>query len=238
MNKPQKTTLDPAIVLRTTVVRESDVIVTLLTGALGKISAIARGAKRSKRRFPGGIDIFDCAECELQSPRGSSHLFTLLSRGPRQAWLTIRHDLGKFRVASFCLEAADLFAPEGDHEGSLLYTPLVSSLQQINNALTQDLYYIAATRFAVKLLTASGVGPIDGGLITRDDVRDWWILLQQHDEITVEAPSSLVSEAFFLLFGYVEQIVGHRLKTHSNFYLSPHQEVFPSDESRSKRGVR
>ncbi len=44
-----------AYVLRTRAYGESDVIAVLLTRDFGKLSAIAKGAKRSKRRFAGGV---------------------------------------------------------------------------------------------------------------------------------------------------------------------------------------
>jgi DNA repair protein RecO (recombination protein O) len=43
----------PAIVLRTREYGESDKIVTFLSRTAGKFSGIAKGAKRSQRRFPG-----------------------------------------------------------------------------------------------------------------------------------------------------------------------------------------
>ena len=48
----------PAIVLRTREYGESDKIVTVLSRAAGKFSGIAKGGKRSQRRFPGTLEIF------------------------------------------------------------------------------------------------------------------------------------------------------------------------------------
>jgi len=45
-----------AIVLRTYPVRESDLLVTLLTRSEGKIHGVARSAKKSKRRFGGALE--------------------------------------------------------------------------------------------------------------------------------------------------------------------------------------
>ena len=47
---------EPGIILSTTAVREADLVVTLLGQSLGKLTAFAFGARRSKKRFPGGID--------------------------------------------------------------------------------------------------------------------------------------------------------------------------------------
>ena len=48
-------TLTPAIVLRTHAAREADLIVVLLTAARGRVECHARGARKSRRRFPGGL---------------------------------------------------------------------------------------------------------------------------------------------------------------------------------------
>ncbi len=45
----------PAIVLRTHAAREADLIVVLLTAARGRVECHARGARKSRRRFPGGL---------------------------------------------------------------------------------------------------------------------------------------------------------------------------------------
>ena len=44
--------------LRTREYGESDKIVTVLSRAEGKFSGIAKGAKRSQRRFPGTLEVF------------------------------------------------------------------------------------------------------------------------------------------------------------------------------------
>ncbi|MFV8756081.1 DNA repair protein RecO [Nannocystaceae bacterium ST9] len=50
-------TVSPAIVLRTHPAREADLIVVLLTEGRGRVECHARGARKSRRRFPGGLPI-------------------------------------------------------------------------------------------------------------------------------------------------------------------------------------
>ena len=50
--RPEST---PAVILRTRDFGESDKIVTLLSARAGKFSGIAKGAKRSQRRFAGAL---------------------------------------------------------------------------------------------------------------------------------------------------------------------------------------
>ena len=52
--------LTAAIVLRVTDYGEADRIVTLLTESHGKVSALARGAKKSRKRFGAALGLFGC----------------------------------------------------------------------------------------------------------------------------------------------------------------------------------
>lgn len=55
-----------AVLLRSVAYREADRIVTMLTEAHGKVSLIARSARASKRRFPGGaLEPFGLVEIEM-----------------------------------------------------------------------------------------------------------------------------------------------------------------------------
>src|SRR5690242_10873223 len=45
------------VVLRTTPLRESDLLVVLYTDTHGRVSAVARGARRSQRRFAGTLSL-------------------------------------------------------------------------------------------------------------------------------------------------------------------------------------
>jgi DNA repair protein RecO (recombination protein O) len=49
---------DNAFIINKTDYGESDIIITLFSASRGKISCIAKGAKRSRRRFPGSLELF------------------------------------------------------------------------------------------------------------------------------------------------------------------------------------
>ena len=49
---------DNAFIIHKTDYGESDIIITLFSASRGKISCIAKGAKRSRRRFPGSLELF------------------------------------------------------------------------------------------------------------------------------------------------------------------------------------
>lgn len=61
-----KTTV--GVLLRRTDYRDADLIVSLFTPDLGKISALARGARRSQRRFGGSLEPMHRLRLELSGP--------------------------------------------------------------------------------------------------------------------------------------------------------------------------
>jgi DNA repair protein RecO (recombination protein O) len=99
-----------AIVLAVSDYREADRLVTLFTLEHGKVRGIARGAKRSVRRFGGALEPFARLSVQMAltgslSRLDSVDLITLHHR--------IREDLLKIGYAGYACEATDLLLPEG-----------------------------------------------------------------------------------------------------------------------------
>ncbi|MBE7450342.1 MAG: DNA repair protein RecO [Kofleriaceae bacterium] len=65
------------VVLRTTAVGESDLVVALFTRELGRVSAIARGARSSRRRFAGGLGLLVHSELALARRARGAELWSL-----------------------------------------------------------------------------------------------------------------------------------------------------------------
>jgi DNA repair protein RecO (recombination protein O) len=63
-----------ALVLRRTPYGDADLIVTLFTSALGQVSAIARSARKSQRRFGGNLEPLHTLEVEVEQAAGSELL--------------------------------------------------------------------------------------------------------------------------------------------------------------------
>ncbi|MBN2297651.1 MAG: DNA repair protein RecO, partial [Deltaproteobacteria bacterium] len=92
-----------AIILHCIDFAESDKIVCALTRDKGVIHAIARGAKRSKKRFPGTLEPF----CEVTLDiftRRSGDLQRIESANLLRANLAIREDLEILAHASVLIE--------------------------------------------------------------------------------------------------------------------------------------
>src|SRR5882672_4724820 len=67
-----------AIVLRAVSYGESDRVVTLLGRTTGRLSALARGARKSQRRFAGGLGLCSVGEISVRE-RAGAELLTLES---------------------------------------------------------------------------------------------------------------------------------------------------------------
>ncbi|HEY3496065.1 MAG TPA: DNA repair protein RecO [Polyangiaceae bacterium] len=65
-----------ALVLRRTEYGEADLVLSIFTEAFGKISALARGARKSTRRFAGSLEAMHTLELRLEE-RPTSELFAV-----------------------------------------------------------------------------------------------------------------------------------------------------------------
>ena len=91
-----------AVVLRVVDYRESDRIVTLFTEQHGKVSAIARAARRSQKRFAGGLESLCVVEVTLDPGRGE--LETLREARPVLPCLALLTSLPRIEAAGAGLE--------------------------------------------------------------------------------------------------------------------------------------
>lgn len=107
-----------ATVLRAVPYGEADLIVHLLTDTLGRQDVYARSARKSAKRFVGGIGPFTLLEVELTP--GRDGLGTLRSSDVMRAWSGIAMDLPRVACGSLVLELVDATVQSGaDVEGLL-----------------------------------------------------------------------------------------------------------------------
>ena len=141
-----------AIVLATMDYRENDRLVTLFTRELGKLRGVARGAKRSVRRFGGAFELFARCDVELVPSEGLSQF-----RGadPRTIYPGIRHDLGAIAHAGYAAELVDALVPEGAPYPRL-FRLLTSYLEQLDSGASS----LSDRRFfEINLLNILGYRP-------------------------------------------------------------------------------
>jgi DNA repair protein RecO (recombination protein O) len=98
------------VLLRTTPYGEADLIVSLLTQEHGKISALARGARRSRKRFGGSLGPLLVCRFALR-PRGRGELFTLESAEVVHDYTALAADVGAYAHASYAIELVRELCP-------------------------------------------------------------------------------------------------------------------------------
>jgi DNA repair protein RecO (recombination protein O) len=101
-----------ALVLRAVDFGESDRIVHLLTPAAGRLPAIAKGARRSRRRFPGTLDLFNQLAVQVVRSRPGT-LARLEGARLLHTFESIRVGAERFALGCYLLELLDRLAPEG-----------------------------------------------------------------------------------------------------------------------------
>ena len=106
------TLVTEALVLRVVDFGESDRILPLLTPETGRLTAIAKGAKRSKKRFSGTLDFFNHlrVQAERRPARAMARLeHTALLR----SFTELRESPARFGLGCYLLELLGKLAPEG-----------------------------------------------------------------------------------------------------------------------------
>ncbi len=123
-----------ALVLRAVDFGESDRIVHLLTPLTGRLTVIAKGARRSRRRFPGTLDFFN--ELRVQVDRRRPGAMARLDEARLlRSFVGIRRSSRRFALACYLLEMLDRLAPEGGAGPDLraLFDYAVSALEVIES---------------------------------------------------------------------------------------------------------
>ena len=144
----------PAIVLRSWAYGESDKIVSFLTRDFGKIRGIAKGAKRSRRRFLNVLEPFTLVQLRFHQRSNSALAFVHACD-----WVCVFRDitrtLAKIAHASYLVEITDELTRDGDDSLSL-FDHLLDGLRFLekNEASTEFI-----TAFELTLLRLAGFQP-------------------------------------------------------------------------------
>ena len=101
-----------AILLRAVDFGESDRIVHLLTPRTGRLTAIAKGARRSVKRFAGTLDLCNLLRVQVEQRRRSS-MARLDQATLVHPYLGLRAQPVRFALACTLIEVVDRMAPEG-----------------------------------------------------------------------------------------------------------------------------
>lgn len=145
----------PAIVLRAWPFGESDKIVCFLTEENGKITGIAKGAKRSRRRFINSLEPFSLVNLRFQD-RAHSNLAFILASDLSFGFKYLLASLEKITFASYLVEITDGLIGERE-ENRLVFQHLKDGLMYLEE---QPPSLMFLTAFELKLLRLAGYRPL------------------------------------------------------------------------------
>ena len=145
-----------ALLLRRVEYGDADLVLTLLTQKLGKVSALARGARKSSKRFSGALEPMHTLSIELDERTGAE-LFTLVSAKLVVPRAKILDSLPAMEAAGRALSWARRAAPPRtpEPEPYAVLTTLLDRLAAANDAVSSQL---ALAEAGLALLTAFGWG--------------------------------------------------------------------------------
>lgn len=121
----------PAVVIYVTDYGESDKIITLYTLKYGKAAAIAKGAKRSKKRFVNKLEYFSLLDIIADSGKHSS-LLRIDQAELVNPFPSLRKSVDRYTGAMLICELMRLWTREHDCD-ELLYALLVWSLEKLDS---------------------------------------------------------------------------------------------------------
>jgi len=126
-------------------------ILTLLGRSTGKVSAIAKGARKSTSKMRSSVQLFSQGNYLLY--RGKS-LYTLTQCETKEPFLILRQDLSKFAYASYCVEIIREALPEGE-----VNLPAYNLLSNVLKMMCISDERLAARLFDFRMLKISGYLP-------------------------------------------------------------------------------
>jgi DNA repair protein RecO (recombination protein O) len=143
------------ILLRSIPYGESDRIVTFFTQEYGKVKGMAKGARRSRKRFVNALENFSCGQL-MFSRKNREGLAWIEACDVRNHFPGIRADMDKTLTASYFIELVDAFTLEGKkNEG--LFSLLLDFLHHLDGGSSSEgLVRI----FELRLLKHLGYEPV------------------------------------------------------------------------------
>jgi DNA repair protein RecO (recombination protein O) len=143
-----------ALLLRAVDYSEADRIVTLLTADFGKASFIARGARRSKKRFSGTLQPFQLLRVELSHGRGE--LGTLARAQIVRPFPRVLGDLARMGAGFAALELVRELLPEREADPAPLGLTL-ELLDRLDQVAAPSARLLVC--FEARLLSLCGFAP-------------------------------------------------------------------------------
>ena len=153
MPKPARQFRTQAIILSRRDFGESDRLLKLFTPDYGKLSAIAKGARRPRSKLGGHIELFARSDVLIHKGR---NLDILVQAELIDPYLGLRDDLDRGAYANYVAELLDRFTADEDVSQADLFALLHQSLRRIADTADPRL---AARFYELHLLDLAGFRP-------------------------------------------------------------------------------
>ena len=141
-----------AVVLRRSDFGEADRLLTLYSRELGKLRAIAKGARKPQSRKTGHVELFMRTRFLL----AKGHDLDIVTQAELiEAYQPLREDLVRMTYASYVVELLDAFAPE-EESNRALYELLTNALGWLSQSQN---YLLIARYYELRLLALVGFQP-------------------------------------------------------------------------------
>ena len=142
-------------VLKVTDHAESDKIVTFYCRELGRVNGIAKGAKKSKRRFVNKLEVFTLLQLSCRAPQVAGGLIFIEEAEIVSSFISLRNNYSLYVTATYLFELVLCFTRDNDADPHLF-----SLVHWAVHALEQKQYPAkVAAMFHIKLLTVTGYKP-------------------------------------------------------------------------------
>jgi len=146
-----------AILLRKIEYGDHDFIISFLTKSKGKISVIAKNAKKSVKRFTGALDLFSVNHIHCTYPKKKKDGLTILLQADLEdGFGNIRYDVFKTTYAGFWVELIHFWLEE-EKPQTELYDLLFFSLDALNaGIISREVIHLL---FQIRFMGLSGFEP-------------------------------------------------------------------------------
>jgi len=146
-----------AILLRKIEYGDHDFIISFLTESKGKISVIAKNAKKSIKRFSGALDLFSVNHIQCTFPQKKKDGLIILSQTDLEnGFANIRYDVFHTAYASYWAELMHFWLEENKQQSGL-YHLLLFSLDALNKAVLSK--EVISLFFQIRFMRISGFFP-------------------------------------------------------------------------------
>ena len=200
------------IILRVVPLGEADGVVTLLTKHQGKFSALAKGLKRSQKRFMGGLNPFDAGTFSIEERVGDKLLPIINGITHRVFFQGLGQNLEAFCVASLGIEVVDSFSLDRDPEGGLYLAELLEMLKTLDTIEEYNFGSSGAialgSKFVARVLTIAGFRDFQSHTAEASEITDW---LNGERNLLPLPPQGELKALFSELIHSVELVTGNRL---------------------------